>query len=387
MHIAPRDLSKTGVVAHATVIDELFAKYLPGRVNWVRADGDDALRVMESVPSNVIVFAEIGSNEGRVFQALNSINRIRPNLPRIIIVHDPPYLEISYFPFFVWLGRFLAGRAARRVFARVVGKALDKRFILPTDIFVCLTTEGVELFRAKLRNLDVAAQVCHVPHPSYIDPILPNTTRSPCRTSHSPRVGYFGHVSQGKGIHVLVDAALQLAASEGKEAIPIIEIRGRAANSQASTYIERLRTRVHQANLSDKIQFGDFVPQEDLTNFLSGLDAVVLPYLEDRASFSGPVLWARCLGIPVVANNTKGTRALLKHGLDGLLIPLDRQEIWKKVLKQITTFDPEWRTVSENSSAAYAEGNWEVIAERYWELIERCAGIASRTQALSAKLR
>lgn len=370
LHVAPLDKNNTGIATHADLIDIAFTRYLSDEIELYRVDGKSLSRLLYDIPQETILLAEMGSNEGPVFHALFEQKRKRPSLRRIIIVHDPPYFVLSYFPILDRLALLRVGRAIRRVFKTLFGELIEARFVGPSDIYVCKTAAGVEVLQNKLNKLSKAPPpVFYVPHPNYLDkPVSPQNKAN----SISPKIGFFGFILPHKGIHILIDAVIALSVRLGVDAVPRIEIRGKPKTREAEIYLNNLKEKVRGSGLIHKITFEGFVPESEIESFICGLDALALPYLnEETISASGPLGWAISCGIPVIANHTRAMGSLITDGVDGRLIPLNQSELWVNALEEVATRSSGWRKLYEGVKRRQQQSSWKAIARCYYELICR----------------
>lgn len=361
VHLAPGDRFKTGIASYADIVDEIFARYLADEVVVQRVAAGQYLAALNG-PGNAVVLAQIGSNEGDVFRVLRGQLRTLPAVRRVIEIHDPPHVVLSYTALLERMATTLPGRAVRRLFDRLFGDRYVRSFVGPTDVFVCKTEIGAMALSERFRRLKVDASVICIELANYRD-------TPPARPTHAeagPSIGFFGYIHPDKGVHVLVDAAIRLHASRGVAAVPRIFIRGSLATPQCEQYLREMKRRVRDAGLGDRIDFGGFVPSEELPEFVAGLTAVALPYMiESRASASGPLLWARTCCVPVLAHRTAVFESSVRDGVDGVLVGIGNLGEWAEAMARVAT-EPDWaQKLRPGVEACQAHGSWKTVAERF----------------------
>ena len=361
VHLAPTDSSKTGIASYADIVDEIFARYLAGEVEMQRVSAGQYLSALAR-RDDAIVLAQIGSNEGEVFRVLRQQRRAMPGVRRVIEIHDPPHVVLSYTALLESMATTLPGRALRRLVDRLFGNWYVRTFVAPADVFVCKTEIGAKALRERFRKLKVGVPVICIELANYLDSPPP----TPRPADSGPSIGFFGYIHPDKGVHVLVDAAIRLHASRGKAAVPHIFIRGSLATPNCEQYLLEMKRRVHDAGLADRIDFGGFVPSAELPRFVAGLTAVALPYMiASRASASGPLLWARTCRVPVLAHRTAVFESSVRDGGDGVLVDIGNLDEWGAVMARIAT-EPDWaQRLRPGTEARQAHGSWKTVAKGF----------------------
>ncbi len=142
--------------------------------------------------------------------------------------------------------------------------------------------------------------------------------------SRSLQVGFLGRWSQDKGIHILVEAFKYLP-----NEIPIeLTIHTVGDDEQYRKHI--------LANIANdtRIHIAQPLAREDLPAALARFDVLAVPsqWLE-----TGPlvVLEAHAVGTPVLGSNLGGIAELVKHNVDGLLIPPHDIRAWTDALARL----------------------------------------------------
>lgn len=361
VHLAPRDSVKSGIASYADTVDEIFARYLADSVEVQRVTPEQYLAALDE-SGDAVVLAQIGSKEGDVFRVLRRQRQTRSEVRRIIEIHDPPHVVLSYTVFLEQLSATFPGRVVRRLFDKLFGDVYVRSFVGPADVFVCKTEIGARALRERLRRMKVNAPVVCIELANYLDA----PPASPTEANTGAAIGFFGYIHPDKGVHILVNAAIQLHSTRGIEAVPRILIRGSPESPRCEQYLEDMKRRVRDAGLSEKINFGGFVPFDELPSFVASLTAVALPYMiNTRASASGPLLWARTCLVPVLAHRTAVFESSVRDGVDGVLIGIGNLEEWVTTLASVAANRNWAHKLSAGVKVCNAHGSWKRVAEQF----------------------
>ena len=130
-------------------------------------------------------------------------------------------------------------------------------------------------------------------------------------------VGYLARICPEKGLHLLVEAFLQLAGENGGERLRL-EVGGWVSKAQRA-YHDELRARVRQAGLAERAVFHGELDGEAKRALLRRIDLLSVPttYREPKGLF---VLEALAHGVPVVQPAHGAFPELLEATGGGLLV-------------------------------------------------------------------
>lgn len=369
IHLAPTDETKTGIASYANTVHDALTRFAGHRLTLTRVGEAEFIDGLNGFAPQSLIYADLGVNEGHVFRALMAQKAARPDLRRFILVHDPPRLVNSGYSFLEGWAQSFVGRAARRAFNLLFEQQMLRTFLLPNDQFGCLTSVGAAALQQKLMRVNAAlSPVVHLPPMLYQEP--PPELPSPA--VGVPTVGYFGFISRDKGIDRLIDAAVSL--HQNGQPVPRIEIRGRAAAPKDELYLSALRQQVIRAGLSDEITIGHFVPQLQLRSFLQSLTALALPYQsETLLSMSGPLMWAKTVGIPVIASRTQAIASLVEDGIEGVLVSPDDPAAWAAALGSVAQDPDRWQRLTQGTLVNRNRHRWQNVSAAYVKLFEQLA--------------
>ncbi len=362
--LAPSDKYKSGIASYTDNLEQILSKYLSKEVKVIRVTSKSYLTTIVNTKGNFVVLAQMGSNDGEIFQVL--LRQTEQHIYRIIELHDPEYFVLSYSKHLQTFSKWFLGRVYRRVIHKIASNYYIKKLIRQHDILVCKTAIGSINLGARMANLGIKIPICYIDLPNYLDPpIKPRISKQ-----NTSCLGFFGYIHPNKGIHILIESAIALAKCKGIESVPSISIRGAVSTENHKKYLQNLKHKIYMAGLQDKVTFGDFISPEELPEFVSHLTAMVLPYTDkNRISASGPLIWARTCGIPVIAHRTAAFESTIQHNIDGLLIPMNDINAWASVMEEIAT-QPNWgRKLYEGLICRQQATSWKATADKYSSLI------------------
>jgi glycosyltransferase involved in cell wall biosynthesis len=131
------------------------------------------------------------------------------------------------------------------------------------------------------------------------------------------RVLFVGRLIPRKGVDLLVRAFADVASH-----VPTAELHlvGPVAKGpEGEAYARTLRALVEAWGLSGRVHFRGTVSRSGLPDELARAQLVVLPSRLDTAAMC--VLEAQAAGKPVIVTAAGGNRHLIRHGVDGLMVP------------------------------------------------------------------
>lgn len=179
------------------------------------------------------------------------------------------------------------------------------------------------------------------------------------------RVAHIGTFLRRKGIEYGAEA-LGRVLSTGRSATLTLLGTRRSPEEVLSSFEPSVRSRI------------DVVPRfarTELPELLAGHHVVLFPTLSE--GFGVGLLEAMACGLAPVSTTTAGPRAIVRDGVDGLLVPTRDSAALAAVLERLMA-DPDLLQRLRTSAHARAQGfGWERIATRTLELYEEA--LAART--------
>jgi glycosyltransferase involved in cell wall biosynthesis len=196
---------------------------------------------------------------------------------------------------------------------------LLRQAISAVDTFIAPTAFVRDLFVQK--GLIPAEQVVHIPHGIATQGVQARSSQ----TDGAPlRVAYLGSISWQKGVHVLLEAVLQLDPSRVTLAI----------YGDLTTFPRYTQQLTDQAAGRPNISFTGSVRRAQVWEALARTDILVVPsiWYETAALV---IQEAFAAGVPVVASRLGALQERVRHGLDGYLFPPGDSEALATILAQL----------------------------------------------------
>ena len=149
------------------------------------------------------------------------------------------------------------------------------------------------------------------------------------QTPDAFRFGFLGRWDPVKGVHILVEAFKRLPADLPVELVVCAVGEGGVPEK----YHDEVR---RSAALDHRIKIIPTMPHKQVSIFLAGIDALVVPsqWLE-----TGPivVLEAFAVGTPVIGSDLGGISELVSHECNGLLVPHNDVGAWTAAMIRLAT--------------------------------------------------
>jgi len=226
----------------------------------------------------------------------------------------------------------------------------DRRSRLIFDRYVAHT----EHTRERLRAIGVEdRKISVVPHP--LLPVGdPGAAAAPVAPGEGPEILFFGQIKPYKGVDVLVEAALRLAARGCRFTVTVV---GRPYEP-----LDALQAKIEAAGAGTHFRFDlRHVPDDALAAYLARADLVVFPYRHIDAS--GALTLAIAAGKPIVATRV-GVFAEPPNRDQLTLVPPDDPAALAEALEPLVR-DPAAREVLGQRVRHLQEGipSWDRFAE------------------------
>lgn len=109
--------------------------------------------------------------------------------------------------------------------------------------------------------------------------VVNTIVRAPRNRNSIPTLGFFGFISENKGLHHVIDALSELPGVR-------LRIAGapRSLSERDQAYYAGLREQAVGLGVSDRIEFLGFVPDEHMAEFFASVDIILFPYALSTAS-------------------------------------------------------------------------------------------------------
>lgn len=176
----------------------------------------------------------------------------------------------------------------------------------------------------------------------------------------------FGFVRPGKGLEYAIRA---LAGVIRRDRNVVLIIAGKAKTAEDKSYLIKLKKLAKELNVEGHVIFDNrFIPREEVIDYYSVADVFLLPYSEEPVGFSGPLLSAISLGVPVIAsggeNDMPGLKALIK-----LVPPKDVEALEESINEMLfsVTLRDKIKAKLRSHATRYS---WSKLAERLVDTYE-----------------
>jgi glycosyltransferase involved in cell wall biosynthesis len=169
---------------------------------------------------------------------------------------------------------------------------------------------------------------------------------------------FTGHVDPRKGLHHLIEALASIPRTD----VRLCVVGGASAPNE--TYAARLRERVSELGLADRVDFVGY--RSDVRDpFLWAADVFVLP--SEREGMPNAVLEAMSCGLPCILPDPAGGAEVI--GPEFGVIPVDNSpEALAAAIESMLQRQDEWPTMRRRARTASEEYSVEKVADRYLDV-------------------
>ena len=171
---------------------------------------------------------------------------------------------------------------------------------------------------------------------------------------------FFGSIRRYKGLEYLIEAFKDVRDGVGNV---MLLIAGQIHDGEPAAFHYYSNLIGQLACCDDVMCINEYIPLEQVKNYFSAADVVVLPYIQ--ASQSGVLLSAYAAGRPVIVTDTGGLSEVVENGRSGYVIP---SKDVKALVRAITDIMQE-PTLRENMGTyakylAETTYSWRGVARR-----------------------
>lgn len=196
---------------------------------------------------------------------------------------------------------------------------LERQVMQQADCLIASTrmerAHMVEHYQAAVEKIKVVSPGVNV---RKFRSLKQNGLTSPFKTNDSEKIILFvGRLQPLKGIDVLLKAMGRVISAQPGVNFRLVIVGGEL--SSADFRMNALRQLVVELGLENVIHFAGSKGQEELVQYYSVADVLVLPSLYE--SFGMVALEAMACGKPVVVTTACGVSTIIENGKDGIVIP------------------------------------------------------------------
>lgn len=153
------------------------------------------------------------------------------------------------------------------------------------------------------------------------------------------RFGFFGQITQFKGLSVVLDALSLLSARDRQKII--LEIHGAGFGEAAEAHEASLRKKYKQLEKEGIIRWIGAYHPEALVSRMSGIDWVVMPSIWWENS---PVIIQEAFACkrPVLASSIGGMAEKIANNINGILVEPGNSQAWADAMLECSTDNALW---------------------------------------------
>jgi mannosylfructose-phosphate synthase len=245
------------------------------------------------------------------------------------------------------------------------------------DLVVATTPPQLDLL---LKDYETPESNCRMIPPGYDDHrFYPVSEAS--RTVIRQRLGMSGKVvvaigrlARNKGYDLLVNGFSVLAARE-PEAMLYLAVGGITPTKLEEDMLEELKQQVSQLNLNERVRFGNFIPDEQLSDYYRAADLFVLSSRYEP--FGMTAIEAMASGAPTVVTVHGGLYRALTFGRHALFAdPMDKEDLGITMWKVFRHPRLRHRLARMGAHKARSLFTWTGIAQQLIAMVEQRPGAA-----------
>ena len=304
-----------------------------------------------------------------------------PPLLRAVGVRAPLVTTVHEYDWWEWEPRFVPRRAleALKEWGQRCGLWDREDGFLLTGSDALLTTNAPIEVAIKTRLPRLAPHLHRIPLVANIDvaPIGYDEAREGARYRYgwppdAEIIAFFGFLHPVKGLETLLSAFERVL--EGRPKARLLLVGGVESlalrGEEAAWYWDKLRALVEELGLDGMVEMTGYVPEQETSRLLSGVDVGVLPFNHGVTLKSGTLLALLAHGLPVVVTRPDPPEPELADGR--LARVVERRDAFglASALSKLLADAAERARLGE-AGHAYTQGlSWPAIARRHVEVYE-----------------
>jgi mannosylfructose-phosphate synthase len=183
-----------------------------------------------------------------------------------------------------------------------------------------------------------------------------------------------GRLARNKGYDLLIQGFSVLASRE-PDAVLHLAVGGTSLTKLEETILGELKQLVAQMNLQEKVQFGRFIPDDQLPDYYRAADLFVLSSRYEP--FAMTAIEAMASGTPTVVTVHGGLYRALTFGRHALFAdPFDKEDLGITMLKVFRHSRLRTRMARMGAHKARSLFTWTGVAQQLIALVEQHPGAA-----------
>jgi glycosyltransferase involved in cell wall biosynthesis len=332
LYLTPYPPVRSGIADYASA----YKTAIETHTDWRFAPVESGRRMVANAPPNLLaiyrrvdewrtegrlrdvalVHAEIGVKQHDEFWTLFCLQRLLPEVPRCVTVHDPPLVVApALYPLAFGLPGAGIRRALRVLDYTPAGRLVARSVLGRAGRVFALSEAGTE---SLLGILGGGQRLQTLPFLAYGSA----RHRRPGGARGGPmKILFLGFWGPEKGIEVLLEA-VEKALSRAPGSLQLVLAGGVEEGGANRPYVESTRERVRRSAGREAIEVIGYVPAEGLEGLFADADVFVLPSTRRAGLSASSVLFrAMAAGLAMVATDVGVVREEVRHMETGLLVP------------------------------------------------------------------
>ncbi len=253
----------------------------------------------------------------------------------------------------------------------------EGRLCAVVDFVIATTSQQLDLL---VQDYEVSAEKCRMIPPGYDDNrFFPVGEGS--RNAIRQRLGFsgkivmaIGRLARNKGYDLLIEGFSVLAARE-PEAVLHLAIGGTSPTKLEEDILGELKELAAQLHLQEKVQFGNFIPDDQLADYYRAADLFVLSSRYEP--FGMTAIEAMASGTPTVVTVHGGLHQALTFGRHALIAdPFDKEDLGITMLNVFRYPELRMRMARMGAHKARSLFTWTGIAQQLIATVEQRPGAA-----------
>lgn len=251
-------------------------------------------------------------------------------------------------------------------FSKKNSKRIAEEFYKRTDSLVVhnkISYDTLVEFLRKIPNSEGLIKNCNiVHHGSYIGLLPQKIDKAKAKVNFNLSSNtfvflFFGQIKKVKGLEILLEAYSKLLKGTSKKVMLLIA--GKVWKDDFSIY-EKI---ILENNLTEYIHMDiKYIPDEDIVNYYSAADCLVLPY--KKIFQSGVLLMAQSYNIPVIVSNLQGMTEIIDDGENGFVFESENSDSLCKKMCDVLNYSNLEGILEKSYAKLEKEYDWNTIASQ-----------------------
>ncbi len=223
-------------------------------------------------------------------------------------------------------------------------------------------------FLETIDNTEKIIEKCQIiPHGSYIGLLPDKISKKEAKEKFHINENdftflFFGQIKRVKGLDILLKAFSQLLQQYNSNVKLIIA--GKIWKDDANIY----NSIIAENNLSSHLIMDiKYIKDEDIVNYYSAADCIVLPY--KKIFQSGVLLMAQSYRLPVIVSDLLGMTEIVSDEENGFIFKSESINDLEKTLEKVMQYPDLERIEKRAYDKLLKEYNWDLIAEKQANLM------------------